>query len=192
MFLWKVPRPDQTRNTGVTQFWLPSPLKQSYLFKVSKAPCKLLWSKLEKKIVYPAVPFGCLTPQQLSFCFWIITINPTFITHYDSRENSQILVSFLLQLKTRFHVVSIQATVIFRADSIPMYSNLSSAFSGRTFGIKWEAPTKKEVSVVCFLFVYHLASKIRSPEMLSSLSTICWLVACLAYSSTLKTKAIGS
>jgi hypothetical protein len=32
---------------------------------------------------------------RLSLCFWIITVNPTFITHYDPRDKSWVLVSLL-------------------------------------------------------------------------------------------------
>jgi hypothetical protein len=29
------------------------------------------------------------------FCFWIITVNPSFITRYDPTDKSWVLVSFL-------------------------------------------------------------------------------------------------
>jgi hypothetical protein len=38
---------------------------------------------------------GTLPLLQFLICFWIITVNPTFVTRYDPRDKSWILISLL-------------------------------------------------------------------------------------------------
>jgi hypothetical protein len=51
--------------------------------------------------------------RRLLLCFWIITINPTFVTHYDPRymSKSWVLVSLLSQLKTHVYTPLLLNTV---------------------------------------------------------------------------------
>jgi hypothetical protein len=42
---------------------------------------------------------------RLLLCFWVITVNPTFVTHYDPSDKDWVLVSLLAYLKTRVYVL---------------------------------------------------------------------------------------
>jgi hypothetical protein len=45
-------------------------------------------------------------------CFWIITVNPTFITRYNPRDKSWVLISLLSYLKT--HVYALLLLIIYQ------------------------------------------------------------------------------
>jgi hypothetical protein len=53
-------------------------------------------SELQTCHAFFALREWALPLRRLLLCFWIITVNPTFVTRYDPRDKSWVLVSLLL------------------------------------------------------------------------------------------------
>jgi hypothetical protein len=77
-----------------------------------------------------------LSLRRLLFCLWIITINPTFVTHYYPRDKSRVLVSLLSYLKTQFTLRCFWSFVKSRG------TNFTAVWHMFTFSVEisWQTP----------------------------------------------------